>query len=373
MSEQRHQFAPDWVSPPGETLKDLLEERGWTQRELATRLGYSEKHISQLINGKVPLSESVAQQLEHVLGAPAGFWLNREAKYREHKARLENERNCKEWVPWLDELPVKLMMKCGAIPKCRLTKNNKPGVVASCLRFFRVASPTAWRKQYSCLQASFRRSDTQAFDAVAVIAWLRLGEIEAEKQTLPPYNKARFRAALKKARALTCQPPQEFRPELENLLKEAGVLLALVPAIPGARVSGVARWLNATQPIIQLSLYGKTNDKFWFNLFHEAAHLLLHANDKSARQSVYLDDDQTQSHGAAEREADAWAARWLIPEEHEKELSCLITKDKVSTFAKRIGIHPGIVVGRLQHEKIIPQSWMNDLKTRVDFRVDFKE
>ena len=368
MSEQRHQFAPDWVSPPGETLKDLLEERGWTQRELATRLGYSEKHISQLINGKVPLSESVAQQLEHVLGAPASFWLNREANYREHKARLENERNCKEWVPWLDELPVRQMMKCGAIPKRRLTKNNKPGVVASCLRFFGVASPTAWHKQYSCLQASFRRSDTQKFDAAAATAWLRLGEIEAEKHALPPYNKARFKAALEKARTLTCQPPQDFRPELESLLKKAGVLLALVPAIPRARVSGVARWLNATQPIIQLSLYGRTNDKFWFNLFHEAAHLLLHAGNHDARQSVYLDYDQTRNHGTAEREADTWAARWLIPEEHENELSGLKSKENVRAFAKRIGIHPGIVVGRLQHEGFIPQSWMNDLITRVDFK-----
>ena len=76
-------FAPDWASPPGDTIADLLAERGWSQQELAQRLDYSEKHVSQLINGKVPLTEEAAARLASVLGAPVGFWLKRETQYRE--------------------------------------------------------------------------------------------------------------------------------------------------------------------------------------------------------------------------------------------------------------------------------------------------
>lgn len=75
MTELSAPFAPDWVLPPGESVLDLAEERGWTQGELALRLGYSEKHISQLINGKAPITVDAAQRLERVLGSSMDFWL----------------------------------------------------------------------------------------------------------------------------------------------------------------------------------------------------------------------------------------------------------------------------------------------------------
>ncbi len=82
-------FSPDWVSPPGETIADLLEERNWSQAELAQRLGYTPKHLYQLIKGKVSLSEDAAMRLGRVLGSSAGFWLAREARYRERLAKVE--------------------------------------------------------------------------------------------------------------------------------------------------------------------------------------------------------------------------------------------------------------------------------------------
>ena len=91
MADTNTPFLPDWVSPPGETISDIAEERGWSQGELGRRLDYSEKHLSQLIRGKVPLTVDAAQRLERVLGGTAEFWLTREAKYQQHKARLESE------------------------------------------------------------------------------------------------------------------------------------------------------------------------------------------------------------------------------------------------------------------------------------------
>ncbi len=82
-------FSPDWVSPPGETIADLLEECNWSQAELAQRLGYTPKHLDQLIKGKAPLSEDAAMRLESVLGSSAGFWLAREARYKERLAKVE--------------------------------------------------------------------------------------------------------------------------------------------------------------------------------------------------------------------------------------------------------------------------------------------
>lgn len=369
MTELSAPFAPDWVSPPGDTILDLVEERGWTQAELAKRLGYTEKHISQLINGKVPLTDEAALRLERVLGSNAGFWLAREAKYREHCARLEATRAHIGWVSWLDEIPTKELMASGAIPKLRNDAKNKPTLVDACLRFFGVASPDDWRIHYGGMQVAFRRSRVEQSDIGSISAWLRLGEKQAEKLDGPKYDKTRFEKALKTIRGLTQETPEVFEPQLRRLLSDAGVALVLVPAIPRAHVSGVARWLSLTRPMIQLSLYGKTNDKFWFTFFHEAAHILLHSNTKEEKKSVFLDDpNASHSNDPQEHEANQWAGNWLIPSQYVTALAGLRTKAAVDAFAQRLGIHPGIVVGRLQHDGLIEPSWMNDLKQSFRFK-----
>jgi len=93
MTDTSAPFAPDWVSPPGDTILDLIEERGWTQAELAERLGYSAKHVSQLVNGKASLTPDAAIRLTRVLGSSIDFWLVREAQYR---ARISAGRRNRE-------------------------------------------------------------------------------------------------------------------------------------------------------------------------------------------------------------------------------------------------------------------------------------
>ncbi|EAR23124.1 helix-turn-helix domain-containing protein [Nitrococcus mobilis] len=357
-------FTANWVSPPGETIADLLEEKDWSQAELAKRLGYTAKHVSQLINGKVPLTDDTALRLERVLGGGVSFWMSREAQYQEQLARLAARERLGRWTGWLDELPTRELMKAGAISKRRLDAKNKPAVIEELLRFFGVASPDEWLSHYVGMQIAYRRTREEQSDTGAISAWLRLGEIEAEHLAASKYDKARFVATLRKIRALTVLPPEVFEPQLRALCRAAGVTFVLVPALPRAHVSGVARWLNSHRPLIQLSLYGKSNDRFWFTFFHEAAHILLHG-----KEAVFLDElvgDRLES--VQEREADEWAQDALIPREYINELPFLRSKGAVRAFADRIGVHPGIVVGRLQHDAVIPRSWMNDLKDCVQLQ-----
>ncbi|TVR05410.1 MAG: transcriptional regulator [Phormidium sp. GEM2.Bin31] len=84
-------FTPDWVSPPGDTILDLLEERDWTPVQLAECLGYSSEYINQLIRGKAPITENIAICLENVLGSTAKFWLQREIQYRSQLEKINQE------------------------------------------------------------------------------------------------------------------------------------------------------------------------------------------------------------------------------------------------------------------------------------------
>jgi len=363
MAENTETFLPGWVSPPGETIEDLLGERGWKQGELADRLGYTDKHLSLLINGKASLTEDAAMKLERVLGASASFWLAREAKYREHLARLGEKQLYESWVGWLDQLPITQLMNLDVIPKLRNAGANKLKIVQSCLKFFGVASPNEWEKHYGGMQVSYRRTKEEQSDIGAISSWLRMGELEAEKFPGPPYNKAKFEQALTVIKGLTTEPPEVFAPKMYQALEASGVVFVLVPSIPRAHVSGVARWLRNNKPLIQLSLYGKNNDKFWFTFFHEAAHILLHADNRQAKKAVFLDDlNNHQSDDPKEHEANQWAADFLIPQSYIHELSSIRSKESVERFSAVLGIHPGIVVGRLQHEGFIKQSWMNGLK-----------
>jgi len=366
MIEQNAVFQPDWVSPPGETIADLLKELDWTQKDLAGRLGYSPKHVNQLVSGKAPVTEDTALRLERVLGSTANFWLSREARYRERLARESDREKLEQWADWLDELPVRELMKVGAIEQRRNQGRNKPDIVNSCLQFFGVASPDEWREQYASLQGAFRRTREDQCDIGAITAWLRMGERLAERIETEPYDAARFKRALQQVRGLTREPAENIGPAMVDLCRHAGVAVVFVDHLPRAHVSGVARWLNRHRALIQLSLYGKWNDRMWFTFFHEAAHILLHSRDKTA---VFLDDpDGGNAVSEQEREADEWASDFLIPARERERLQYLAFADDVEAFAEELGIHPGIVVGRMQHEGLLEhQTSLNKLKAR--FRI----
>ena len=363
MSEKRGHFTPDWISPPGDTIADILDERDWTQQDFANRMGYSTKHISQLINGKVPITQDTAMRLERVLGSSAGFWLNREAQYREAEARCTEIERLESWVPWAMSMPVRELMNAGVITERRMSKSNMQNIVNDLLGFFGVASPDDWKNHYGAKEVSFRRTKAEQSDNGAISSWLRLGEIAAEKMGGPKYNRAKFETALEKIRSFTTLSPTEFDPTLKAMCRDSGVILVYIPSIRGAHVSGAARWLNLHKPIIQLSLYGKTNDRFWFTFFHEAAHILKHGKD-----AVFLDElEGPRLDSNEEREADQWASDILIPSASQAELRHLNSKKSVQDFAQKIRIHPGIVVGRMQHEHVIPYDQMNSLKVHFEF------
>ncbi len=366
MIELERDFQPNWISPPGNTIADVMEERDWNQVELAKRLGMTTKHLNQLIKGKASLTEETALKLERVLGSTARFWLNREASYRVRLAKREEQMKYEIWTDWLDVLPIAWLKQVNAIPDWPIIKPRKPEIVETLLKFFGVASPQEWEDRYKALHLTFRRTCVIESEIGAVTSWLRVGEILAEKTTVPKYSRARFSKALNEIRELTVLPPGDFEPKLQALCNESGVKLAFVPAPPNAHVSGVARWLNLHSPIIQLSLYGKTNDQFWFAFFHEAAHILLHADSK---ESIFLDDwggDSGESR--QEQEASQWAAEMLIPNsDFSDSFTKRITSSQVRQFAQSINIHPGIVVGRLQHEgKLQSTTTLNRLKDRFE-------
>lgn len=347
MTENLPVYAPREVSPPGDTLRDLMEERALTQAELSRRLGRPTQAVNEIVAGKKEITEDTALELERVLQVPAHFWLAREARYREYLARERAAQSHKSFVPWLKRFPLKALQEAGVLPAGRLAPSFTESLVEPLLRFFGVASPDGWSAQYDQLQAQFRRArPAQQTDVAAITAWLRMGELQAARLHTADYRADTLEASLPSMRALSLKPAEQIGPELVRLCAEAGVALVFVPALPGTHVTGVARWVGG-KPLIQLSLLGKWNDGFWFSFFHEVGHVLKHPT-----RAIFLDDaaagDTVES--AEEKEANRFATDVLVPREHQPLLATLpLDRASVEGFARRIGLHPGIVVGQLQH------------------------
>jgi len=349
-------FQPSYAVPPGETIADLLEEREMTQTELARRLGVSLKHTNQVIKGAASISPDLALGLEKVFGASADFWLNRESQPEADLARQQEERDLADAVEWAKRFPISDLKKRGFLS----AESKGPALVADLLRFLGLAHPSLWSDPI----AAFRKSLVHESDAYALDAWLRVGELRADKIRCKAYDADRFRTVLGQVRGLTRLDPEEWEPKLVALAASAGVAVIIEPTLPRARANGATRWLSPTKALLQLSLRYAWEDIFWFSFFHEAAHVLLHR-----KKHVFIEGLKRNVPSDVRREeaeADRFATRFLIPQEYEGEMLALHLS-QVPAFADQLGISPSIVVGRLQHEGALQPNQGNQLRRRLQF------
>jgi HTH-type transcriptional regulator / antitoxin HigA len=351
------EFSPDWISKPGDTITDLLEELGWKQTDLASRTGFTPKHINLLLKGDASITEETALKFEKVLGSTARFWLGLESQYREQLARQAEMTQLANEVDWLKELPLAEMAKHGWIQKFA----NKAYQVAECLKFFAVSSVKDWRSECGNPVAAYRASKKIIRKPGAVAAWLRQGERQASSIDCNEFNAERFKQVLTQARELTREPqPAIFLPQLQTMCAQAGVAVVLTPAPKGCPVSGATKWLSPHRALILLSLRGKSDDKLWFTFFHEAAHLLKHG-----KKLTFLDSSGKDGlPGAEEREADEFAKDFLLPERAYKTFvdNGLFSELSIKSFAAQQAVSAGIVVGRLQFDQHLPWQNLTHLK-----------
>lgn len=351
----KNQYAPDIVSSPGETLLETIEALGMSQAELAGRTGRPKKTISEIVQGKAAITPETALQFENVLQVPASFWLNFESRYREHLARQQERDSLQADVDWLSRFPISEMIKRRWLAR----ESDAIQQLKSLLAFFGVSSRHAWEAIWTDTNIAYRKSRVYESNEEATAVWLRKGEIDAHDLNCRAYDASRFLQALQDARRLTLEDPKVFVPGLRDLCAKAGVAVVFVPEVDKVRVSGATRWLSSEKALIQLSLRYKTNDHLWFTLFHEAGHIVKHG-----KKGIFLEAIKDGDQGRLEDEADRFACDTLIP---PKSLAPFVRKGRfteqtIKQFADEIGIAPGIVVGRLQHDGLIKYSYFSKLK-----------
>lgn len=334
------------ATPPGATIREQLEERGMTQKEFSLRMDMSEKHISRLINGEVHLTPDVAFRLECVLGISAKFWNNLESRYREKLVIVEVENHLDADIERLKLYPYNEIAKIGWIEQTR----NPVQRVFNLRKFFEVATLGSIDR----LSIAYRRTSVTNKSDYVLSVWEQKAKIDARHCVTSPINISMLKDIIPEIRKMTCEVPQDFSPRLKNMLAKCGIALVYLPHITGSFLHG-ATFNDGKKIVMGLTVRGKDADKFWFSLFHELAHIL--------EGHINKQDELTPEE---ESFADTFSRNILIPpndyEDFKKDGNYTVTS--IKKFAKHVGIHPGIVVGRLQKEHEIDFTIHNGLKEK---------
>ena len=365
-------FGANTLVPPGSTLFEYLEFNGWSQRDLARRTGLTPKTISEICNGKAPISPLTALALEKVFQRPAHFWLNLQARYDEAKARQTNVASLTQWSKWAEKFPLKEMKRLGWIEG----KGYAESTTDELLEFFGVSSPDSWQSVWANSDVAYRQTRQFKTTAESISAWIRATEIQASQIETAEFDEAKLLSMLGELRSQTREPADRFIPAVQALCASAGVAVVWVPELKQTGISGCARWLTDRRALIALTLRYKTDDQLWFTFFHEIAHLILHRKKFSFildnAHDDLIDNVIDPKMQKNEEEANRFSADTLIPPDALSQfiLQRKFTNEAIHDFSNELTVGPGIVVGRLQREGLIAYHQGNKLKRTFSWELD---
>lgn len=349
MNTSIEKFYPDIIITPGDIILEHMEANNLNQKELAMRVGISKEHMSKIINGKKAITFDTASALEKVLGMPGSFWTNLERNYQENLKRKSILDEGNKELEILKKIPYNEICKRGWLKK----KDSIIDKVLQLREFFRVNDLNTINNVYA---SAFRLQNGKTGNEYAQATWIAYGENAATDIEVNEFDKKRLVGRLPEIRSATLIEGTAALEKIKEIFAECGIVLVLSKELKGTFAHGVTKWLTPDKAMVMISLRGSYTDIIWFSLFHELGHILLHGKRFDYSTSTKREED----------EADAFAADYLISNEDYNRFvqNYRINEENIKSFAKSIGIEPGVVVGRLAHDKIIEFSEFNGLKRR---------
>lgn len=337
---------PAEVFAPGEFLSEELEARGWSQTELAEILARPPRLISEIITGKRAVTPETAKGLAAAFGTSAQMWMNLETSYQLSKAKIA-EQEVSRRAKLYGMFPVKEMIKRGWIE----ASENLDVLEQRFLEFFGIKSLDD-EPQFA---HAARKKGYESAPSMNQVACLNRAKQIAKAVQVGRFSINALRNVISELRSCT-----EYADEIRNvstILAKAGVRFVIVEHLSGSKMDGACFWIG-NSPVIALSLRYDRVDNFWFNLFHEIDHIL-HGEGKDGAIYEVIEQD-AEDLPPNEVRANTAAADYCIPRNELDgfiaRVSPMFSAKSITGFARRLNVHPGMVVGQLQGRKLIPYS-----------------
>lgn len=335
------------VFPPGEFIKEELDARGWTQGDLAAIIDRPLQAVNEVISGKRAITPDTAKALSEAFGTSAQLWMNLDSAWRLSRTQTNNADISRRALLY-SKAPVKELIR-----RDWISKTDDPVELESrVLRFMGMASID---ETPSFAAAAKKGTAYNGNLTPSQVAWLRKAANLASSVDVKPFRQSKFSEQVENIRDLAGSEADVRR--IPRFLSEIGVRFVLVEHLPGTKMDGAAFWIGES-PVVAISMRHDRIDHLWFVLGHELGHI-----DKGDGQAFYdeaiVGDDAIANPNKppAERAADEFSVNLLIPnselEDFINRVKPLYSRKRIIGFANRIGVHPGIVVGQLQHRKEI--------------------
>ena len=354
------------VPHPGEFIAQELEARGWMQRDLAYILGAPEGAVNLIISGKRGISPEMAKALGDAFDVSPMFFSNLQNAYEMSRARSPDPAIAKRAL-FQGAYPVREMIKRGW-----LADTDVPLLEGQLMRFFRRNSIDSVPYLAHAAKKTEDKS-CKVYDEASApqLAWLfRVRQI-CEEMPVVPYSESALKEAVSNVLPRYMMDPEEVR-HVPRVLAECGVRFAIVETLPKASIDGVCFWLDNKSPVIGMTTRFDRIDNFWFVLRHEIEHVLngdgKGQSEEDVTVDVCLDSESLAGLPPEEVKANTAAQGFCVPTSELDSFimrkAPFISEKDVIGFSRRIGRHPGIVVGQIQR-RIERPEWLNKLKVKV--------
>ena len=271
--------------PPGMTIKEVLEDHHMTQKELAARLGLSEKHISKLINGEVPLTQDVAIRLERVLDIEASFWNGLEAAYREAILKVEYENSIDEEINFAKPFGYAKLARLGIVPETKKAAEQ----VNNLQKFFEVASLKNVADEMIMPLVYENIKDMDPHKKSAIYTLVQITKGRARFVEVNPYDAELLEKFIPKIKELSSEPLIGVKEPLKDMLAACGVIIVYLPIIDN--ITSTCITYSKGNSIV-LGIPTEDSDAFW-TLLGEALHNLLERDYQRSNRKYRNNDPVT--------------------------------------------------------------------------------
>lgn len=345
---------------PGYYVAEIVEDMGISQAEFATRMGTTPKTISELVNGKCRLTYDLAQKLSIMLGGSVETWVNIQNAYDRDILEVEYEKKLEAQKSVMEQIDYAYFVMVGKLPK---VKDVYEKIKYLC-SYLKVADLRVLQRMDFLVNFRSGVKNPKEKNIINAQAWIQTAINFASEIETKDFSADMLKRYLPEIRSMTLQEPEVFLPRLRVIFSDCGVAFVMLPHLKNSGVHGAVKWLDSNHVILAINDRRCYADTFWFSLFHEIRHVL---QRKVKTVFVSYDQDVMEKIDAElEKDADDFAQNYLVPENDYRKWSPTpyTTDAEIVAFAKSIGIHPGVVAGRLQHDQIIPQSRCVNLKQK---------
>lgn len=361
MAVKRNGLSREFIIHPGETLKEMLEIREMSQRELAIRTGVTEKHVSNVVNCQKPISVSFAKKLEYALGVDASFWINLQTNFDKELADLEEINTISnEELDILKKLRsiIKYIQQLGFLHQ----EVYGAALVIELRKLLNISSLT--RIPEVSQSGAYRLASSSNVDPYILFAWLRICELISDRQQIEQkLDINKLKAKLNPMKSLMFENVNKICSELKNHFAECGIKFSTAKHFRGAPVQGVIKTNNDGTLSLIMTIRRKFADIFWFTLFHEVGHIINRDFEDRLIDYDFIEND-------AEDKADEFAANILIdPEKYERFVrSEDYSLNHIKRFCAENNIPPFILIGRLQNERYLSYHQYSAEKVRYEWQ-----